>query len=110
MEKRTNTSQWMDNQNHWQIKVQKDEERRTFTSSKPGRIGQREANEKADAWLDDSITRSNEKITKIYEEYFAEQQKVYSQGMYLPLYSRYTTWIEPLIGNIRIGIPFAAYY
>lgn len=47
MGRRTNTAQWLPNQKRWQIKVQKDGQRRTFTSAKPGRTGQREANRKA---------------------------------------------------------------
>lgn len=43
MGKRTNTAKWMENQRRWQINVQKDGVRRSFTSSKPGRTGQREA-------------------------------------------------------------------
>ncbi len=102
MGKRTNTAQWIEKQGRWKINVQKDGERKSFYSSKPGRTGLREANAKADAWLDENVTRSNERISKIYDEYLAEQKKVYSQGMYLPLNSRYTTWIEPIISNIRI--------
>ena len=41
MGKRTNTAKWMENQHRWQINVQKDGVRRSFTSSKPGRTGQR---------------------------------------------------------------------
>ncbi len=44
MGKRTNTAKWMENQNRWQVNVQKDGVRRSFTSSKPGRTGQRKAN------------------------------------------------------------------
>ena len=39
MGKRTNTAVWLDKYGRWQIKVQKDGQRRTFTSSKPGRTG-----------------------------------------------------------------------
>ena len=51
--KRTNTAKWVESAQRWQINVQKDGKRKTFTSTKPGRTGQREANAKADAWLDD---------------------------------------------------------
>jgi len=44
MGKRTNTAAWLPNQQRWQINVQKNGVRRSFTSSKPGRTGQREAN------------------------------------------------------------------
>ena len=58
MGKRTNTAAWLPNQQRWQINVQKNGVRRSFTSSKPGRTGQREANAKADAWLDDGISNT----------------------------------------------------
>ena len=57
---RTNTAVWLPNQQRWQIKVQKDGVRRTFTSAKAGRTGQREANRKADAWLDEGISSTKE--------------------------------------------------
>lgn len=44
MKERTNTAKWLEKQNRWQIAVQKDGVRKTFTSSRPGREGQREAN------------------------------------------------------------------
>ena len=43
MGQRTNTATWLPNQQRWQINVQKNGVRRSFTSSKPGRTGQREA-------------------------------------------------------------------
>ena len=59
MGKRVGTAKWYENQKRWQIKVQKDGERRTFTSSTPGRTGQREANAKADEWLDEDVVAPN---------------------------------------------------
>ena len=55
MGKRTNTAQWVESTQRWRVSVQKDGVRKQFYSSKPGRTGQREANAKADAWLDDGI-------------------------------------------------------
>lgn len=49
---RTNTAKWVESRKRWQVNVQKDGTRKTFTSSIPGRNGQREANAKADAWLE----------------------------------------------------------
>lgn len=66
---RTNTAQWLPNQNRWQIKVQKDGVRKTFTSAKPGRTGQREANAKADAWLDKGICRTTKRCSEVWNEY-----------------------------------------
>ncbi len=69
MGKRTNTAVWLEKYGRWQIKVQKDGQRRTFTSSKPGRTGQREANAKADAWLDEGIVGTSAKVSKLYAEW-----------------------------------------
>ena len=69
MGQRTNTAQWLPNQNRWQIKVQKDGVRRTFTSSKPGRTGQREANRKADEWLDEGIANTTKRCSEVWKEY-----------------------------------------
>ena len=66
---RTNTAVWLPNQNRWQIKVQKDGVRRTFTSTKPGRTGQREANRKADAWLDEGIRSTTKRCADVWAEY-----------------------------------------
>ena len=103
MAKRTNSAVWMENQKRWQINVQKDGIRRSFTSSKAGRTGQREANAKADAWLEDNITNENEKISKIFEIYINECKEVYSKSMYTCLQSRYDTWMKPVIGNVKIS-------
>lgn len=72
MGKRVGTAKSMEKQNRWQIKVQKDGERRTFTSSKPGRNGQREANAKADAWLDEGIENANKRVSALLDDYIAD--------------------------------------
>lgn len=43
---------WIDDRSRWQINVQRDGKRKTFTSSTPGRKGKHEAETKADDWLD----------------------------------------------------------
>ena len=69
MGKRTNTAVWMEKQQRWQIKVQKNGERRAFTSATPGRTGQREANRKADAWLDDGIANTRVLVENVYVQW-----------------------------------------
>ena len=72
MGKRTNTAAWLPNQQRWQINVQKNGVRRSFTSSKPGRTGQREANAKADAWLDDGISNTRMLVEAAYPQWIGE--------------------------------------
>lgn len=43
---------WIDDRSRWQINVQRDGKRKTFTSSTPGRKGKHDAESKADEWLE----------------------------------------------------------
>ena len=97
--RRTNTAQWMEKYNRWQIKVQKDGVRRTFYSSTPGRKGQREANAKADAWLDDGIQGGNLRVEAVYPQFVAsilssnERERAKDMGR---------LYLLPAIGHKRI--------
>lgn len=99
---RTNTAVWLPNQNRWQIKVQKDGVRRTFTSSKPGRTGQREANRKADAWLDDGISNTRVLVEIAYVQWMAGIKQTTSQSNWKPMEGRWRNWVLPVIGKKRI--------
>ncbi len=103
MGKRVNTAKWMENQNRWQIKVQKDGIRRSFYSSTPGRTGQREANAKADAWLDENIVDENTKIQKIFEKYITSLEFTASSSALAKIRSVGKNWIIPYLGTIRIS-------
>jgi len=105
MAKRTNSAVWMDKYQYWMIKVQKDSVRRSFYSSTPGRTGQREANKKADNWLDDSIVTG-----RLVRQHWAE----YLDWAYPPVSGRPASsgrknavgigenYILPMLGNMRI--------
>lgn len=100
MGKRTNTARWTGSR--WQIHVQKDGTRKSFYSSTPGRKGQREANAKADQWLDDGINPCGQRVETLYREWFAVQQQTTSEGNCANIASRWKVWVLPVIGNRRI--------
>lgn len=102
MGKRTNTAVWMEKQHRWQIKVQKNGERRAFTSAKPGRTGQREANAKADAWLDDGITETRTLVEAAYRDWIAEVKMTTSASNWEPIECHWRCWVLPVIGRKRI--------
>lgn len=102
MSRRTNTAVWMEKQGRWQINVQKDGKRRSFYSSKPGRTGQREANKKADDWLDQGIVSRKKTVNDLWPEYLAKKQSTTSIDNWRPIDSRYRTWIAPKIGKRRL--------
>ena len=78
MGRRTNTAHWSGSR--WRIDVQKDGERRSFYSSTPGRTGQREANAKADAWLDHNITGTDQRVKDLFAQYVEEMQATTSRS------------------------------
>lgn len=99
---RTNTAVWLPNQNRWQIKVQKNGVRKTFTSAKPGRTGQREANRKADAWLDEGISNTRQLVETAYSQWIAGVTATTSQSNWKPIVSRWKNWVLPFIGKKRV--------
>lgn len=72
MKKRTNTAVWIEKENRWCVSVQKNGQRKRFYSGTPGRTGQREANAKADAWLDDNIHDGRKKVSALYAEWLED--------------------------------------
>lgn len=103
MGRRTNTAVWLDKYNRWQIKVQKDGIRKTFTSSIPGRNGQRDCNRKADEWLEDDIANTKTKISVIFTAWLEELKMRTSYANVRQYTSYYDNWIKPAIGNVQIG-------
>lgn len=102
MKKRTNTAFWIEKENRWCIAVQKNGVRKRFYSSTPGRTGQREANAKADAWLDDSIRDGKRKVSSLYAEW-VEELKLTCGTSYVEQCAKYGDYyILPICGNIRI--------
>lgn len=103
MGKRTNTAKWDEKHNRWRIAVQKDGVRRQFYSSKPGRTGQREANKKADNWLDDGVQNSRQRVDEVYPVFLKEKEDTTSLSNYLPMQGRWKNHIQPIIGKKYIG-------
>lgn len=99
--KRTNTAVWLEKYNRWQIKVQKDGERRTFTSSIPGRNGQREANRKADEWLENNVVARIrcEAALDAFTENIKERT---SSSNYRVEEARVRLYIKPVINNMWV--------
>lgn len=102
MGQRTNTAVWLPNQKRWQIKVQKNGVRKAFTSAKPGRTGQREANRKADAWLDDGVQNTRLMVETVYPQWIANLELTTDRSNCAPVWSRWRNQVRPVIGRKRI--------
>lgn len=99
--KRTNTASWDEKNKRWRIAVQKDGVRKNFYSSTPGRNGQREANRKADDWLEAGInTRMRCEVA--LNEYLENVKSRTSAGNYRNEEQRVRLYIKPVIGNMFV--------
>ena len=101
MGKRTNTARWTGKM--WRIDVQQDGKRKSFYSSTPGRTGQREANAKADAWLDDGIAARAPRVAAAGALWLHEVEQTTCTTNYRPTESRWRNWILPAIGSRRVN-------
>lgn len=103
MGRRTNTAVWLEKYRRWQIKVQKDGERRTFTCPTPGRTGQRECNKKADEWLDNNIVDQSKRVSVLYDSFVESLKLTTSYSNWIKIESYGKNWIKPAIGNKKIS-------
>lgn len=103
MSKRTNTAQWEEKHQRWRIAVQKDGVRKQFYSSTPGRTGQREANKKADDWLENDIAVKSGRVENVYALWIEDIKLTTSQGNWKPIESRWRTWVLPIIGKKKVN-------
>lgn len=102
MSKRTNTAVWEEKYHRWRIAVQKDGVRKQFYSSTPGRTGQREANAKADRWLDDGMEVKARRVEDLYKDWYAALEKTNGTGNCRNVESRWRVRILPALGKKRV--------
>lgn len=96
---RVNTAKWDEKKSLWRIIVTRDGKRKEFTSAKPGRTGQREANKKADAWISGTAPVKRLKVSQAYELYMENEKGRHSTDNWNDILSKGRNWIIPYIGN-----------
>lgn len=102
MTKRTNTAVWDDKNKRWRVAVQKNGIRKQFYSSTAGRTGQREANAKADRWLEDGIEAKPKRVEAVYIDWLEAKKLTTSKSNWQPIESRWRLYILPEIGSKRV--------
>lgn len=103
MEKRTNTATWSEKEQRWTVRVQRDGKRRAFHSSTPGRRGQREANAKADAWLDDHLVAPHTKASVLYAGWIESLKATTSKDHWRQYDGFGRNYILPQVGTRQVG-------
>ena len=102
MGKRVNSAVWLEKYGRWQINVQKDGQRKTFSCSTPGRAGQRECQAKADAWLDDGIEVKARRVEDVVVAYLEDCKARTSLSNYRGEEYRCRVWVLPQIGKLKL--------
>lgn len=99
---RTNTAKWDEKKGLWRIVVTRDGKRKEFTSAKPGRTGQREANKKADAWLNGTAPAERLRVRDAYRRYYEHELGRRSKSHEIGIESMGRVWILPRIGRLYL--------
>lgn len=100
---RKNEASWVESRKRWQINVQSDGIRRTFSSSTPGRKGKIEAERKADKWLEEKTVSDNTRCDVLLDKFLGRIKATTSRANWRPMESRISNHIRPAIGFKRIG-------
>ena len=104
MQARTNNARWNPKRNCWMISVQRDGKRRYFYSSRKGKAGQQECNQKADEWLFNKTSALKKiKVAKLYEDYIREKALYVGTSRLANVRSMFNRWILPAIGRKNVG-------
>lgn len=103
MSKRQNEAVWIDSHHRWQINVQRNGQRKTFSCNTPGKKGKIEAERKADKWLD---TMSNDTIsfTDAWALFMEDKRDTTGTANCTKLDSIYRTWFEPYLKRKRLSM------
>lgn len=92
---------WLEQYGRWQVNVQKDGRRKTFSSSIAGRKGKAEVMARATEWLQ-SMDADNIRLYAAWDRFMADQQKNTSKSNWVKHDSHWRTHIKPTIPDKRL--------
>lgn len=100
---RKNEAKWIESRQRWQINVQSDGERRTFSDSTPGKKGKIAAERKADHWLEHHLSGEGRRCDEYLDRFVQKKKETTSTGNYEQVEKHVRLYIEPVIGRKKIG-------
>lgn len=93
---------WIESRSRWQINVQREGKRKTFTSSTPGRRGKHEAESKADDWLE-AGQPEDMRFDRAWESFLAHIQRTTGSLNYKDCDSIGRTWLLDSLGGKKLS-------
>lgn len=104
MPNRVGTASWDEKRQLWRIDVTNEQgKRKSFTSAKPGRTGQRIANAKADEWLASGVAVPSSRVEELYVQWIQDVMLTTDKSNYLPIQSRWKNHVQSLIGRKKVS-------
>lgn len=100
--KRRAEATWIESRARWQINVQRDGKRKTFTSSTPGRKGKHEAEGKADDWLE-AGQPDDIRFDRAWDIYLSHIKKTTGSLNYKDTDSIGRTWLLPVLTQKKLS-------
>ena len=100
--KRHAEATWIESRARWQINVQRDGKRKTFTSSTPGRKGKHDAEGKADDWLE-AGQPDDIRFDRAWEIYLDHIQRTTGTANYYDHESIGRIWILPELDGKKLS-------
>lgn len=93
---------WHEKYNRWQCNAQKDDERRSFTSSVKGREGKAIVAEKVSKWMDEGLSDRQIKFEQLCDLWEKNVELKIGKGQRATHKSLIKNWIKPIIGNKKV--------
>lgn len=103
MSERKNEAVWIEARQRWQIKVQNDGQRKTFTSKLTGKKGKADAERQADRWLEEPIYAERARVSDLLDQYVKHLKDTKSKGHSGQYEGFVRLHIKPVIGMKRIN-------
>ncbi|MGI5824948.1 MAG: tyrosine-type recombinase/integrase [Bacillota bacterium] len=111
MLERTNEAKWIANRKRWQINVQRNGQRKTFTAAEAGTQGKIICERKADRWLEQGGDCRNPKVETVWKDFLqyllpnesGRSENGSGYANYAGIKSMGKNYILPNIGKKRLG-------
>ena len=100
---RKNEAVWIERQKRWQINIQFDGKRKTFTDSTPGKKGKASAERMADRWLENPTSAESVRVSVLLDQYEAHLDAAKSTTHATQYKGFIRLYIRPIIGVKRIN-------
>lgn len=96
-------ARWLEKYLRWQLNASNDQgQRKSFTCYRPGMVGKRMCQDKADAWIRSGVLSSSKEVRDHLDDYCVFLKKYATISDYRPRINHVNNYIKPVVGDMRI--------